>query len=275
MFFLLAFSVTGCGQGESGEAPLERPREPVAAPAEERGVDLTVVYDNNPYVEGLKTSWGFSCLVEGKEKTILFDTGGDGEILFRNLSRLGIDPGRIDAVVISHEHADHTAGLARLMQANPGLEVYLPASFSSSLKEAVRAHGHLLVEVTGPMRICEGVWTTGEVGSGIREQALVIEGGSGSLVVTGCAHPGVVEMVKAAVAVVAGDVALVLGGFHLGSSSEEEIGRIINALKALGVRRIGPCHCTGERAMRAFSEAYGDAFIQVGAGKRISAQELE
>jgi 7,8-dihydropterin-6-yl-methyl-4-(beta-D-ribofuranosyl)aminobenzene 5'-phosphate synthase len=56
---------------------------------------ITVVYDNNPYKEGLTTSWGFACVIKGAEKTILFDTGGDSAVLLKNMKQLGIDPKEI------------------------------------------------------------------------------------------------------------------------------------------------------------------------------------
>ena len=272
----LALAATGCGTGEGVDAAAERAgvEEPVPVAEKEEEIEVTVIFDNNPYLEGLKTAWGFSCLVEGGEKTVLFDTGGDGDILLYNMERLGIDPGRIDAVVISHTHGDHTGGLPRLMSINPDLEVYLPASAGAGLKDSVRSSASLLVEVSDALPVCAGIWSTGELGSGIREQALVVESDAGLLVITGCAHPGIVDMVRAAKATVAGEVVLAMGGFHLRDCGSAEIERIIAGLKELGVRRVGPCHCTGDNAMRSFADAFGEDYIMVGVGKRIAAGEL-
>jgi len=70
---------------------------------------ITIVYDNEANAS-LKSGWGFSCLIETEEK-ILFDTGDSGEKLIYNLRQLNIQPESIDAVVISHNHWDHTGGL--------------------------------------------------------------------------------------------------------------------------------------------------------------------
>lgn len=58
---------------------------------------LIVTYDNNPYDKRLKTAWGFSCLVRLKEKSILFDTGGDSSRLLFNMEQLEIDPKEVSA----------------------------------------------------------------------------------------------------------------------------------------------------------------------------------
>jgi len=71
---------------------------------------ITVMSDNNSYQGGLETAWGFSCLIQGTENTILFDTGGDGSILLANMEKLGFDPKEIELIVLSHMHWDHIDG---------------------------------------------------------------------------------------------------------------------------------------------------------------------
>jgi len=75
-------------------------------------VKVTIIYDNEAKLPGLKADWRFSCLIESRDapKT-LFDTGASGAILLHNMRELGLDPSAIDIVVISHPHADHTGGL--------------------------------------------------------------------------------------------------------------------------------------------------------------------
>jgi 7,8-dihydropterin-6-yl-methyl-4-(beta-D-ribofuranosyl)aminobenzene 5'-phosphate synthase len=58
---------------------------------------ITIVFDNYLHNPELKTEWGFSCLIEGFEKNILFDTGSDGEILLENMQKLKLDPKKTDA----------------------------------------------------------------------------------------------------------------------------------------------------------------------------------
>jgi 7,8-dihydropterin-6-yl-methyl-4-(beta-D-ribofuranosyl)aminobenzene 5'-phosphate synthase len=230
-----------------------------------RTVTLTIVYDNNAYDAGLRTSWGFSCWVETDETTVLFDTGGDGPTLMHNLRELALDPQEIDLVVLSHAHGDHTGGLGALLDAGLSATVYAPTSFPEAFKTDVRARTGI-VEVREATMIAPGITTTGEVGSALVEQALAVETNEGLVVVTGCAHPGIVQMVRQAKETADGEIALVMGGFHLGGASSGQIERIIADLRDLGVKRIAPCHCTGDKARHAFVDAFGEDAVLAGVG---------
>ena len=244
---------------------------------ESKTLTITIVYDNNAYDPRLRTAWGFSCLIEYRGQVILFDTGGDSPTLLANMAMLGIDPSEIEAVVLSHIHGDHTGGLSGLLpMAGDGLTVFVPQSFPARFKEAVRTRAQLVevpvlsaVERLESREIGEEVYTTGELGTGIIEQSLVVRTDEGLVVVTGCAHPGVVEIVRKAMALSGDGVYLVLGGFHLGGKSRREIEGIISEFRRLGVQKVAPCHCTGEQAKRMFRQEYGGDFIQAGAGKVI------
>jgi len=239
---------------------------------EPKTLTLTIVYDNNAYDPRLKTAWGFSCLIEYREQVILFDTGGDSPTLLANMDALDIDPSRIETVVLSHIHGDHTGGLSGLLPmfavTGDGLTVFVPQSFPARFKDAVRTRAQL-VEVTEPGDIGEEVYTTGELGTGIIEQSLVVRTDEGLVVVTGCAHPGIVEVVRKAKTLSDDEVYLVLGGFHLGGKSRKEIEGIISEFRRLGVQKVAPCHCTGEQAIKMFRQEYGEDFIQAGVGRVI------
>ncbi len=109
-----------------------------------------------------------------------------------------------------------------------------------------------------------------KLGSQIPEQALVLETPVGSIVITGCAHPGIVPIVRAAKTIVEGDIALVVGGFHLGDQSREAVWDIAAVLKTLEVQRVTPTHCTGTMAIGVFAQAFKEGYIEGGAGKVIS-----
>ena len=106
---------------------------------EECSGTLTILYDNNPFEESCVSEWGFSCLVELEDKTILFDTGGDPEVFAHNIEALGVDVTEIDCVVLSHEHWDHVGGIDVVLDANPDVSVYLPETFPYHIKSNTRA----------------------------------------------------------------------------------------------------------------------------------------
>ncbi|MBN1630019.1 MAG: MBL fold metallo-hydrolase [Thermoleophilia bacterium] len=232
-------------------------------------VQITVLFDNTADRPGVQTGWGFSCIVEGLEKTVLFDTGADGAVLLSNMDALGIAPEDVDVVVLSHEHRDHTGGLAGFVARNPDVTVYHPASFSTSAVASALKAGATLAPVEAAVSPCEGFTVTGPVGSPA-ESALVAETERGPVLIVGCAHAGVVEMVRAASDAVGRPITAVLGGFHLMSQSAGQVDRIVQELKELGVQRCGPAHCTGEAAIARITEGFGAGAVQMGVGSVVS-----
>jgi 7,8-dihydropterin-6-yl-methyl-4-(beta-D-ribofuranosyl)aminobenzene 5'-phosphate synthase len=251
-------------QAEAARSPGATPAPVISSVG--KPVTITVVFDNNAYLPGLETAWGFACIVQRGDRSILFDTGADGRKLLANMAALGLNPRDLDAVVLSHAHADHTGGLDAALKVNPDMTVYLPQAFSATFKDRVRAQTAQVIEVTDPLQIQPGVWSTGQMGSGIVEQALVVQTGSGLTVITGCAHPGVVEMVRKAREVGKGQIGLVIGGFHLSGASAATLPRVVSGLVELGVERIAPCHCTGERAVALLATAFGEKYERCGVG---------
>jgi 7,8-dihydropterin-6-yl-methyl-4-(beta-D-ribofuranosyl)aminobenzene 5'-phosphate synthase len=234
---------------------------------------LTIVYDNNPYQEKLETKWGFSCFITGPEKTILFDVGGEGLVLLKNMEKLKIDPKTVDIIVLSHIHYDHIGGLSHFLEKNPNVTVYMPRSLPKSVKDKVSNVGAKLVEVYKPIEICKDVYSTGELGSWIKEESLIIKTSKGLVIITGCAHSGIVNIVKKAKKMFKTDVYLVLGGFHLCWINLRQIKDIVNSVKEQGVKKVAPCHCSGDLARKQFEKVYGKNFILSGAGKKITIKD--
>jgi 7,8-dihydropterin-6-yl-methyl-4-(beta-D-ribofuranosyl)aminobenzene 5'-phosphate synthase len=231
---------------------------------------LTVVFNNLTFDQSLKTGWGFSCFIQFKDKRILFDTGSDGTVLLSNMEKLKIQPEQFDFIILSHIHGDHTGGLGNLLGKNSNVTIYLPDSFPQAFKEGTARHGASVVSVGGAMQISDCVYSTGEMGSGIKEQALVLKTKEGMLIITGCAHPGIVNMLRHVKEWLKDDIYLVLGGFHLKGYGEQELKVIMKELKKLGVKKIAPSHCTGDGAMGQFRGAWGKDFLNAGCGAGIS-----
>lgn len=241
-----------------------------AASMAEEEMTITVVYDNNPSVEGLRTGWGFSCLVEGAERTILFDTGGHSGTLLYNMEKLGVDPSGVEVVFLSHIHGDHTGGLEGFLKRNSGVEVFLLPSFPSSFKREVKSLGANYIEVGKLTEVCKDVFSTGELGIGMREQSLVVKTSKGLVIITGCAHPGIVEIIEHVKKSFKEDIYLVMGGFHLVSTSGRKIEKIIQDFRRLGVVKSAPCHCSGDECRELFERGYKEDFIKLGVGSRIN-----
>lgn len=239
-------------------------------------VTITVLFDNEAYVGGLQTGWGFSALLEGVEKRILFDTAANWPKLSGNMKRFGIEVDGIDAVVLSHIHPDHTGGLYGLLENKADIEVYVPVSFPAEFKNKIKEFGARLIEVGQSLQICKEVYSTGQIGRLIKEQGLIIKTQKASVLITGCAHPGVIKMAEAAKKILADEILLLMGGFHLEWSVTLRIKSIISHLKKrYGLRYAAASHCTGKKAIRLFEKAFGDNYISTGAGKVIKIDYME
>jgi 7,8-dihydropterin-6-yl-methyl-4-(beta-D-ribofuranosyl)aminobenzene 5'-phosphate synthase len=233
---------------------------------------IIVVFDNVRYNEQLKTALGFSCIIEGISQVILFDTGSDGNILLSNMKKMGIDPKEVKVVFLSHIHSDHTGGLNVFLQTNPSVVVYLPASFPSSFKDSITGLGSQFKNLEKPEKLFGQVYTTGELGSRIKEQSLIIDTPKGLAIVTGCAHPGIVQIVSQAKNWFQKRVYLLVGGFHLEGQSRKELQQIADELKKLGVEKVAPSHCTGDTARKLFRDLWGQNFVESGLGAIIDLQ---
>ena len=234
-----------------------------------KDINFTVVYNNIPFREDLTTAWGISIFIEGLEKNVLFDTGGDGSILLSNMEKLKVDPKKIETVILSHIHLDHIGGIEAILEKNESISVYIPSSFPVDFKNIIGKNTKEVVSVKEPVKVCKSVYSTGELGILIKEQSLVIHTKKGLIIITGCAHPGIVNIVRFAKNYFKSDIYLVLGGFHLMAYSEEQVNDIIRQLRELGVKKVGPSHCTGGRPIELFREEWGADFIELGCGAKI------
>lgn len=258
--FLLAFLILAF-------IPPGRGLYPAPMTPESGSIKVTILYDNYSALEGTKTDWGFSCLVEGADKTILFDTGTQGDILWHNIKALNVDIDKVDLIVISHLHGDHTGGLASVLEKNPRVTVYLPASAPEAFVQSIQKAGASVERAKDPQEISKNVYLTGEMRDRANEQSLFLETGQGVVIMTGCAHPGIVSIIKKAMEIIPKKPYAVFGGFHLGDRSNEEILAIIQEFRKSGVSKCGPTHCSGDQAIKLFKQEYGPDFLTLGTGR--------
>ena len=243
----------------------------LAVAAQSPTLRITYLYDNTLYVPGTTADWGFACLIEGHGHTVLFDTGTNPDIFRHNLAALKVDPSRAQALVLSHQHADHTKGIDAL-PAMPGLPVYVGEHFvlGPQVEAALTRIGarRIMVSDATPVQVFPGFTVTHEMiaDGGLHELALVVDTPDGSVVIVGCAHPGIVSMLKRIAETTKRPIHMVIGGFHLMKTPPDDVKRVIAEFKSLGVAWAGPTHCTGEAAIRLFQQEYGDHFVRGGVG---------
>lgn len=239
----------------------------------ETSASITVVYshEGSSAAEKLVKRGGFSAFVQLEDRSLLFDAGGEPSVILENLHILGFADVELEALVISHNHWDHVFGLPGVMSgARNRHPVYVAESAADGIKQQFpRAE---VIAVDGPKQIAPEVWLTGPIetefmGAPLSEQALVLDLPDGLHIVVGCSHPGIVTIVEHARELFPDrPVALVAGGFHLRSTSEQQVRKIAEALERLGVRKIGPSHCTGGQAVDIFRDRWGQNFVRLDLG---------
>jgi 7,8-dihydropterin-6-yl-methyl-4-(beta-D-ribofuranosyl)aminobenzene 5'-phosphate synthase len=266
---------------------------------------ITNLYDafGSPSTALVK-DWGFAALVEYDGRRILFDTGNDAATFQRNVEALGIDLKRLDAVVISHRHGDHTSGISYLLKVNPGVTIYVPreAAFFKGALPSDFLERQPGLPVT--LQYFEGKqperWTTGtpwqtanfkivpeatEIFPGVHllsvqsqkpgtvemnELSLAISTPKGLAVVVGCSHPGVEKILEQATRIEP-RLYTAIGGFHLVRTPEAEVRRVGRVLREeLKIERIAPAHCTSERGFAVLRELFGPRFDEAGLGAVIT-----
>ena len=281
-----------------------------ASPQPTMGQDLkpaqiTIIYDAFGKTATMQKDWGFAALIEYGGKRILFDTGNNADIFAHNVKAKGIDLARLDFVVISHRHGDHTSGLTYLLSVNPSVPIFAPKEnfgvFGAALPGTFYRRNESL---PADMRYYDGkppetvrlgtpwpqgnfTWVakTTEVAPGFRlimlkgswgvdldvmELSLAIDTPDGIVLVVGCSHPTIEKIVEAAKAEIDKPVHLILGGTHLLPANDEEIQRIATALHDnWKVAWIAPAHCTGEPGFAILKQTFGDRYVYAGLGSTV------
>lgn len=237
---------------------------------------ISIAYDNHSVAPGtFEPAWGFACVVEGFGAPLLFDTGASAPILMRNLHALDIDPAILRRCVISHGDWDHFGGIWDVVERSPGIQLFLPGIMSETLKNELKNRGAQVVSVdTAPVDLQDGVRLTGEMTGEREELGLILETREGIILITGCAHPGIVAMTRRCMEITGEKPWLVMGGFHLSKLPKPDVERVVAALYDLGVANVAPCHCTGDEASRLFKRKFGEHALEIAAGTRITKGNL-
>ncbi len=229
-------------------------------------VKLTVLVDNRLIDPRLESTWGLSILVEANNTTILFDVDTRWNIVYNNAQLLQAPLSKVDYIVISHWHGDHAGGL------DDALEYYSSIGKRIGVIVPSRRIFHLIRgEFTVgaiPVKISEGIITSGVLGRFIKEQSLILNvEGKGPIILVGCSHPGLDKIVRRACRILGVEsVYGVIGGYHVGLYGARRVERVF---REYNVRIVGPAHCTGDDAIRFFKKRFGEGFVEVYTGRII------
>ncbi len=212
--------------------------------------------------------WGVSFLI-GDD--LIFDAFGDPGVFFNNIQKFNINTAKIKHIILSHDDWDHIAGLWSLIDNREYITVYVCHGFKQGIKDKIVSTGVKLIEVEGMMQIKDSIYSTGQLygeseGRKIYEQSVVIKTTYGLAVICGCAHPGVVNIVRQTKENLQTSVYSLIGGFHLKDNADEINMSVIKEIQKLGIRKIGPMHCTGERATEAMRKLFGQGFMRIKEG---------
>lgn len=267
---------------------------------------ITILVEDTAAKPHLEAEHGLSLWIEYNDRRILFDAG-QSNLLIRNAAMLAIAPDQADAIVISHGHYDHTGGLPAVLSPAAKAAVYLhPAAVEPKysqkaagatyigMSEATRKaiHARRCVQTIQPAQILSGVFVTGQVprtndfenvggdffldractqpDEVIDDQALFFDSADGLIVLFGCAHAGVVNVLNYIRKISGcGKIAAVIGGMHLLHADSSRIQKTIAVFKQYQVQKVIPLHCTGCEAKKAFQDAFGNRCIFTGAGEQI------
>lgn len=216
--------------------------------------------------------WGLSVLIDGD---ILFDTFYNYKKLSKKLKRNEVELDQLKSIIISHDHWDHTGGLWGLLESRHGLDVYLPSRATNKTKKRVNDAGAKLIDLQDIKQVKPAIYVSNELdgsfsGGVVAEHNVVIKADKGLVVLVGCAHPGIVEIIQKIKKDFDTPIYGVMGGFHLMNSSAKEITACANALKAEGLKMVAPTHCTGWRAEIIMKRVFKDGFLKVREGQTIS-----
>lgn len=245
---------------------------------------ITILYDTFGSNDNFTQDWGFSALIEFEDKNILFDAGNNSEIFAHNTHAANIDLSSVDFAVVSHRHSDHFIGLKHLIEINPNAPIYIPnekfAIFASEEQHADSTHQDNalsewqdanLNKVAKTYEVIPNVYIISTIRkrkglSKLQELSLALKTSQGLILVVGCSHPGITNIVAAASQIDA-NILNIYGGFHMLRTPAPKISAIVSTLKnEFGVKQIAPGHCTGDRAKQEFAAIFKNDYIDAELG---------
>jgi 7,8-dihydropterin-6-yl-methyl-4-(beta-D-ribofuranosyl)aminobenzene 5'-phosphate synthase len=152
--------------------------------------------------------------------------------------------------------------LKLLASIKPGMRVYVPPD--KSLISYVENLGLKPIQVNSTVEVSEGIYVVKPLYGPPVEEALAIKTGKGLVILVGCSHPGVVNIVRQAVKDIGMRPYIVLGGFHMAGATAQEVQEVASQLVEMGVEKIYPLHCSGDAIRSYLAEHYKESCGGVG-----------
>ncbi len=234
-------------------------------------MEIITIYDNIANDPQFKTDWGYACVINHPKKRILFDTGEHANILEKNLHTASIPIKSIDILILSHLHSDHIGGANWVVEQNPNVTVYIPDTFSKKLEHQLRIHCSNIIRVKKSISLAQNdfhiiltknIW--------IKEISLAITTPQSNILISGCSHSGINNILDEARKYIKQDILTLFGGLHLLQTSDQNITKIAQKLKNSYLKKIAPCHCTGDKALTILKENFSDDFLINGVGAKFN-----
>ena len=244
---------------------------------------LTVLIENTkPEGSELIAEHGLSILVETSRTKFIFDCGHTGTA-FDNAKLLDVDLSEIKIAALSHSHYDHAGGFKKLLDFAPiekiftgenfweekfSNEIYRGCGFDEKFLSALGIEQVICRDV---LRIDDDAWLVGnfkrrydfetipekflrgdkKIPDDFSDEIiLVLREKDGLALVTACAHNGILNIVADVRERFSLPIYSVIGGLHLTGATQERISRTLDELKFLGVKKILPCHCSGQNFIK-------------------------
>jgi len=230
---------------------------------------IQVIATGSTRLERFFRQWGVSFIINDDT---LFDVFGKPSVLRKQFNKLSIDIAKIKNIVISHDDWDHISGLWYVLERNKNITVYICPNFSQDIKNRIKSYNVKTIEVKDFTEITKGIYSTGEMisSSEIYEQSLVLQTSKGIVVVTGCAHQGIINIIEKTIARFKDKIYLLIGGMHLKNLTRKEVDGVVRKLKNYGIESIAPMHCTGRYATYVMEQTFGEKFISIKQGTIVS-----
>jgi 7,8-dihydropterin-6-yl-methyl-4-(beta-D-ribofuranosyl)aminobenzene 5'-phosphate synthase len=262
---------------------------PIANLGTTRALEIIPLVDEMASGPEFQAEHGVSYLIRTDDATILFDVGQntnatDPSPLQANMQRLGISPYDVQIIVISHNHPDHTGGMAwwRAGTFSLGNQQIDLGSKPLYVPTTLTYPGLMPLVASQPQKIAEGVATLGTIAfaevwqlalfqARNVEQALAVHvEGSGIVIITGCGHQTLPKLMARTQVLFDEPIVGIVGGLHYENADAQAVEPDIQRLRALQPQLIALSpHDSEAVARQAFRDAFPDIYQDVMVGRPI------